>query len=182
MTFLLCTINILVFTVELCIGGINDDALLAANPDTLTVMGNKNVDKMLYEYQIWRFFTPMFLHANLTHLLGNLLGTMVLGSSLEGDLGKWKFLALYILSGMGGILFSCVCDNTQSCGASTAIFGLVGSYVAFLILNWAYLKEHTDRRCQIFIFLAFSLIMSIGLASQVRNLLTSFRKSMYSVI
>jgi len=50
-------------------------------------------------------------------------------------------------------------------GASTAVYGLVGSYLAFLILNWTYLKTHTDRRFQILVFLFISLILAILLST-----------------
>ena len=117
--------------------------MLAAEPATLTLFGNKDPYKMRYEYQAWRFVTPIFLHANLAHLLSNVIGQLMIGSQIEKDIGFLRFLVLYILSGIGGVLFSAMCDNSLSCGASTSIYGLIGSYASFLIINWSYLKNHT---------------------------------------
>lgn len=82
----------------------------------------------------------MFLHANLVHILSNTLSILILGQNLEQDMGTVRFTLLYLLSGFGGILFSCLCNNNIAVGASTAIFGLIGSYIACLILNWFYFK------------------------------------------
>ena len=57
-------------------------------------------------------------------------------------MGPYWFFALYILSGFGGILFSAMMSDSTSVGASTAIFGLIGSYIGCLILNWDYLKRN----------------------------------------
>lgn len=65
----------------------------------------------------------------------------------------------------GGILFSSVCSDILSVGASTAVYGLIGTYLAFVILNWNYLKFDTDRRFNIFVFLFFSLILSLMMIS-----------------
>jgi membrane associated rhomboid family serine protease len=70
----------------------------------------------------------------------------------------------------GGILFSCVCSDTLSVGASTAVYGMVGAYLAFLILNWDYLKSNTNRRFQIMVFLFMSLILSIIFTSNSDNI------------
>ncbi|SBT52944.1 rhomboid family intramembrane serine protease [Micromonospora narathiwatensis] len=74
----------------------------------------------------YRLFTAMFLHFGLPHLLLNMWGLWVLGRTLEAVLGPLRFLALYLIAGLGGnvaaYLFSPV--NQTTAGASTAIFGL----------------------------------------------------------
>ena len=76
--------------------------------------------------QWYRLVTAMFLHYGLVHLLLNMWGIWVLGRALEAVLGPLRFLALYLIAGLGGnvavYLFSPV--NQSSAGASTAIFGL----------------------------------------------------------
>ncbi|SCE71686.1 Membrane associated serine protease, rhomboid family [Micromonospora viridifaciens] len=78
------------------------------------------------EGQWYRLVTAMFLHYGLLHLLLNMWALWVLGRSLEAVLGPLRFLALYLVAGLGGnvavYLFSPV--NQPSVGASTAIFGL----------------------------------------------------------
>ncbi|MEV0427606.1 rhomboid family intramembrane serine protease [Micromonospora sp. NPDC050495] len=74
----------------------------------------------------YRLVTAMFLHYGLVHLLLNMWALWVLGRTLEAVLGPLRFLALYLVAGIGGnvaaYLFSP--PNTSTVGASTAIFGL----------------------------------------------------------
>lgn len=78
------------------------------------------------EGQWYRLVTAMFLHYGVVHLLLNMWALWVLGRTLEAVLGPLRFLALYLLAGLGGnvavYLFSA--PNRPSAGASTAIFGL----------------------------------------------------------
>ena len=58
----------------------------------------------------------------------------------------------------------------RSMGASTSVYGLVGAYLAFLILNWSYLKDNPNKRCQIIIFLCLGLFLSFLLGAEVSDL------------
>ena len=135
-------LNAILFAFCLLSGGISTKSLLAVQPNTLIKMGAKVPQLMRYNYEIWRFFMPMTLHVDLVHLLSNTLSLVLLGQSLEQDLGSFNFTLLYVLSGFGGILFSALCEDNMAVGASTCIFGLIGSYVSCLILNWTYFKNN----------------------------------------
>jgi membrane associated rhomboid family serine protease len=77
----------------------------------------------------YRLITAMFIHYGLLHLLMNMYVLWVLGRQLEAALGRARFLALYLLAGIGGnvavYLFS---PDSLAAGASTAIFGLFAAY------------------------------------------------------
>ncbi len=78
----------------------------------------------------WRVFTAAFLHIGPVHLAMNMLALLVFGSELERGLGRWRFLALYLLSALGGSVAGYVLGPPfqPSVGASGAIFGLFGAY------------------------------------------------------
>lgn len=61
---------------------------------------------------------------------------MIIGFMIESVLGPFKTGLLYIVSGIGGNAFSCLCTYTKSVGASTSIFGLFGGLLALVIVNW----------------------------------------------
>jgi len=82
----------------------------------------------------WRLLTGTFLHGGLMHLIANMYGLLFVGIFLEPLLGRKKYLIAYLLT---GILASCASlwwyDATVSVGASGAIFGLYGLFLALLL-------------------------------------------------
>lgn len=82
--------------------------------------------------EYYRLVSGMFLHAGIFHLLINCYSLYVIGSQMESFLGKWKFLLIYLFSGIIGSLFTMMFNgNMGSVGASGAIFGLMGSMLYF---------------------------------------------------
>ena len=78
----------------------------------------------------YRLFTSIFFHLNVEHIGLNMLSLWVLGRLVEPALGTWRYLALFIVSGLGGSVISYLITNPLSAGvgASGAIFGLFGAY------------------------------------------------------
>lgn len=76
----------------------------------------------------WRMLTYAFVHdvSGPTHLALNMVALWVIGRVLEPALGRWRFLALYVLSAVGGAVFALwVADPLQPVvGASGAVYGL----------------------------------------------------------
>jgi rhomboid protease GluP len=83
----------------------------------------------------WRFFTPMFLHFGLTHLVMNMISLYVLGPLVERLFGRIRFLIIYFISGIYGVLASFVFTDGVSAGASGAIFGLFGALLFFGLIQ-----------------------------------------------
>ena len=81
--------------------------------------------------EYYRLITGIFLHGNLIHLLFNCYALWIIGSQIESFMGKWKYLIIYLFSGLMGSLFSITFSNYASIGASGAIFGLLGSMLYF---------------------------------------------------
>lgn len=77
----------------------------------------------------YRMLTATFTHTEIWHIALNMFALWILGSALEPVLGRWRFLTLYLLSGLGGSAASLLglADNQASLGASGAVFGLFGA-------------------------------------------------------
>jgi len=83
------------------------------------------------EFAPARMFGAMFLHGGVGHLLGNMLFLAFLGLLVEGALGPWLFLGVYLLGGLGGQLVSLAWrwgESGTALGASGAIAALMGAY------------------------------------------------------
>ena len=102
------------------------------------------IESGINEGRIWEFLTFQFLHADLFHLLANMLGIFFFGPWLERWWGSRKFLAYYLICGVAGAAFYTLLvslgalpgDGPQSglLGASAGIYGiLIG--VAFIAPN-----------------------------------------------
>ena len=117
-TYALIIINVIVFLLSLFNESIIQ--MFAVNRFFIADLG-----------QYYRLLTGIFLHANFLHLIFNMYALYVIGMQLESFLGKGKYLAVYLLSGLGGSMLSIFFDNGFSVGASGAIFGLMGSLLYF---------------------------------------------------
>ncbi len=83
-------------------------------------------------WQIWRFFTAQFLHANFWHILFNMLGLYILGSSLERHYGAKRFVAFYLTCGVAAGLSYVIIGAAMGSaewipliGASGGVYGIV---------------------------------------------------------
>ena len=80
--------------------------------------------------EYYRLLTAAFLHGGVFHLAMNMFALAQLGPVLEQNLGRTRFLALYLLSALGGSVLSFLLSTPfqLGVGASGAIFGLFGAY------------------------------------------------------
>lgn len=80
-------------------------------------------------------FTYQFLHADIVHLIGNLIFVWVFADNVEQALGRWRFLAFYLAVGAAGALafvFSDPGSRVPLIGASGSVSGIV---IAYLMLR-----------------------------------------------
>ncbi|MFF4519991.1 rhomboid family intramembrane serine protease [Streptomyces bluensis] len=126
LTKVLLGINLLIFLVQLSLGARFTDRFdligLAYVPQLGSVEG-------VADGQWYRLLTSMFLHSGYVHILFNMLSLWWIGGPLEAALGRARYLALYLVSGLAGsALTYLIADaNQPSLGASGAIFGLFGA-------------------------------------------------------
>ena len=112
--------------------GITCGNLIEIDSHTLVEFGG-NVGYYVLNGEYFRIFCSMFLHANIVHLVCNMYSLYVIGPQVESFYGKFKYLFIFILSGISGSLLSLafIADNIVSVGASAAIFGILGSICYF---------------------------------------------------
>lgn len=108
--------------------------------DLPAYLGMKANDLIL-QGEIWRLFTPMLLHGGLLHIFFNMYALYIIGREIEMFYGRWRYLALYIVSGFAGNVFSFLFTSAPSLGASTAIFGLIGAQALFIYQNRKFFKN-----------------------------------------
>lgn len=119
-TYWLIAVNVILYVIPVLFGLYDD---LIAN---YSVWG-----PAIREGQTYRLLTGVFLHGGIVHLLFNCYALYVIGPQVENFLGRFKFLAIYLVAGISGALFSMIFGNYASVGASGAIFGLMGALVYF---------------------------------------------------
>jgi rhomboid family protein len=77
-------------------------------------------------------FTAMFLHGGWAHLLGNMLFLWVFGSHIERSMGHLRYLAFYLVCGLGASAMEIAMaptSTTPGLGASGAISGVLAAYL-----------------------------------------------------
>ncbi len=157
-TNIIIAICMIMFAITCIFDGI--DAILGVNTYTALLLGG-NYEPLLQHGQIWRLFTYMFLHAGIIHLLVNMYSLFILGTQTETFIGKWKFVVIYIMSGICGGLMSAALSNNVSIGASGAIFGLTGALLYFGYYYRTYLG--TALRNQIIPVICINLLIGFML-------------------
>ena len=124
----LIAINVIVFLVNLAQG-----SSLGQTSGSLFEKGALFVSSPFYpgglaDGEWYRLITAAFLHGNLLHLGFNMFVLWYVGAPVEQAIGRGRFLALYIVSGLAGsagaLIFS---PNAVTVGASGAIFGILGA-------------------------------------------------------
>lgn len=90
-----------------------------------------NIPDLIRHGDIYRLLSSVFVHASFLHLFCNMYALYVIGPQLESYIGRYKYLIIYLVSGITGNLLSMVFSSNMSIGASGAIFGLFGALLYF---------------------------------------------------
>jgi membrane associated rhomboid family serine protease len=83
----------------------------------------------------WQLVTSIFAHEQILHIGFNMFALWVLGPQLELAIGRARFLALYLLSGLAGsaLVYWAAPEHQATLGASGAIFGLMGALLVIAL-------------------------------------------------
>ncbi|MGW4966611.1 rhomboid family intramembrane serine protease [Nonomuraea sp. NPDC004186] len=116
-TYTILALNVLVFGAQYLTGE-RVTAELEMFPARVAVLG-----------EFYRLITVAFVHGSIFHILFNCWALYVVGPYLERAFGHVRYLAIYVISAIGGSVLSLWMDalNQPTVGASGAIFGLFGA-------------------------------------------------------
>lgn len=131
-TVVLLTIQVTFFILMTLYGLANGYGLDGTTQTQILVKFGAMYAPLVAMGEYWRLITPIFLHIGLVHLILNSFFLYFAGKELEAMMGRIPFLIFYILSGLSGNLLSFAFGpmQTVSAGASTALFGLFGGFIA----------------------------------------------------
>jgi membrane associated rhomboid family serine protease len=126
----LIVINVaMYFIADMIIGVVTlPDGRQASYP-IIKQLGAFTVADAVYRLQLWRFITFQFLHGNLEHILFNMFTLYMFGGLIEQYLGRRRFLAFYLICGIGGAALYVILTSLGFFGASirATVAPLVGA-------------------------------------------------------
>jgi membrane associated rhomboid family serine protease len=143
-------------------------------------------------------FTSMFLHAGMAHLLGNMLFLYIFGDNIEQAMGRARYLAFYIVAGLGAIVFHIVSLTfipreallnpglsgvanpwlIPAVGASGAISGVMGAYILLFPTNrvrlfaWFLFPVIIELPAYVYLLFWFAFQLIMGYAATVAGTAT----------
>lgn len=135
-------------------------------PAALGVKANNLIE----QGQLWRLVTPIFLHGYILHVAFNMYALFNLGPSLEKFYGRWRFLALFMLSGFAGNVMSFMFSKYQSLGSSTAIFGLLAAEGVLIYKNREIFGNLARRALpQVVVIAVINLVIGLTPGARIDN-------------
>jgi membrane associated rhomboid family serine protease len=177
-TYALIAVNLLVYAGELARPGIVDQLSNLGQgligPDGQRYLYQsaypEGFDAVGIAYGEWyRLITSAFVHLlpsagffGLIHIVFNMYWLWILGRVTEEQLGRARFLALYLLSALGGsVLGYLIAPNEAAVGASGALFGLAAAY--FVLTR----RLHQDPlgANRLIVFFLIWMVVSAGISS-----------------
>lgn len=137
------------------------------------LLGDRVTSLLLYagaysypaNFEPWRMLTTALVHGSILHVALNMYTLWIFGQILEGMLGRGRYFALYVLSGLAGSLGVLFLSDPgiPVVGASGAIFGLMG---AFLVIQRRLGGNSTQLLVLVGINLVIGFIPGLGIAWQ----------------
>jgi rhomboid protease GluP len=132
LTYILIALNALVFVAMVASG------ISFTDPTPLQALtwGADFAPLTVGAHQYWRILTSTFVHFGIIHIAFNMYVLYQIGPFIEMVFGRARYLAIYIVAGLGGSLVSLwIHPMSVGAGASGAIFGLYGAVFGFLLIK-----------------------------------------------
>ena len=174
-TYTIIGLNVLVFILM-----VFDGAGLFEPNGLIHLRWGSNFAPLTLSGDWWRLITNTFIHFGVIHITINMYCLYSIATYLEPMLGKKKYLVAYVCSGVLASLVSLWwhSDPANSAGASGAVFGMYGLFLAFLTTNYipGTIRQSLLRSIGIFVIfnLAFGMKSGVDNSAHVGGLLSGF--------
>jgi rhomboid protease GluP len=151
--------NAIMFVIATALGG----GLLVSDPAVMIRLGT-DYTPLTLGGQWWRLLTSTFLHFGLLHIALNMWALYVNGLVAERIFGSVRYLVIYLVAGLTGSVSSLLWHPiVNGAGASGAIFGVLGSLLAFFLLRKGGLPASVAKaqRTSAGVFVVYSLLNGV---------------------
>jgi len=169
--FAIMTVNIVLFFAMESLGG-------SINILNLINFGAATYQHIFYLGEYYRLLTPIFLHIGAMHLLFNSSSLIIFGIRAERYFGHFRFLIVYILSGVAGnISMILASPNAVGAGASGSIFGVIGALLAYTKVKGKNIENFNSQTLLIMIAVGTLIgfaTPNISNAAHIGGLVTGF--------
>lgn len=161
--FILAVIQTILVIVSIALHGFSSqNSMLGPSPAMLNTFQGKNSAEIVYNKQLWRLVTPIFLHAGLLHLAMNMAIQLRLGVLLEYQWGMVPYLFIYFGSGVVGSVYSAIFNaDAIGVGASGALLGVFGAWISHMALHWSQGDDYTRRQRKFNLWMALFNVLII---------------------
>jgi rhomboid protease GluP len=161
-TWVILGLNVLVWALDSVISMVLMSLWHKPVPPLLLQLGAKH-NELILQGEVWRLVTPIFLHVGLLHIAFNAYAIYMIGPQIECFFGPYRFLSIYLLSGIYGVFLSFALSTEPSAGASGAIFGLIGTQAAFFYrYRDAFGKRGRRQLYSTLSIIAFNLVLTFS--------------------
>ncbi len=132
-------------------------------PCHLLILLFAQANQLVWQGQLWRLFTAMFVHGDIIHLLSNMLFLLVYGLRLEELKGSRWVLFIFLVSALAGNILSLFLMRPEiiSLGASGGIFGILGALLVLLARMYP-----SQAKAMAFLAIIF-FIITIGINTNI---------------
>lgn len=142
-------------------------------PGSLDLIGwGGNLPGLTFGGEGWRLVTNIFLHSGFFHLAVNMFALYFIGSFMEPMLGKARYIAGYLCTGITASLISALWHRNElivSAGASGAIMGLAGIFISLLTTRVIPGQLRMSWLLSLSFFVVYSIIYGLKPDSRTDN-------------
>ncbi|MDH4099841.1 MAG: rhomboid family intramembrane serine protease [Nitrospirota bacterium] len=131
-TVALLAVNIIIYAAQFLLGPESRLVVFSLGAVPYEITHGVSVYRPLYVPTSLTLITSMFIHGGFLHLAGNMLYLWIFGNNVEDRMGRWRFMAFYLVCGLAAVFAHIIISpdsRMPMVGASGAISGILGAYL-----------------------------------------------------